>query len=193
MSSSFLTNSQNLKASSPKAALWTFIKTFLKKKISFKRNQRSKLFFIFIYNGLNFPKSLMLAWPSWPFLRCGVSLMAIPGSVTSALPNAATTSMLASFWVIILALCVRIASHYHLCAVACVCSIFINSYFYSEPCWLQSILSESWLQPKHQWEEQWEDWQLWKGRVSLPIIQHLVTQQSLTLTQSFLVLLLLDP
>lgn len=61
-------------------------------------------------------------------------------------------------------------SHYHLCAVACVCSIFINSYFYSKPCWFQSIPSKSGLQSKYQWEEQWENWQLWKGRTSLPDI-----------------------
>lgn len=81
----------------------------------------------------------------------------------------------ASFWLIVLAFCVCVhASHYHLCAVACVYSIFINSYFYSKPCWFQSFVSKSWLQPKYQWEEQWENRQLWKGTASLPNLLSMV-------------------
>lgn len=68
---------------------------------------------------------------------------------------------------IILVLVCAHTSHHHMCAVACVYSIFINSYFYSEPCRFQSILSKPRLQPKHHGEEQWEDRHLWKGAVSL--------------------------
>lgn len=85
-------------------------------------------------------------------------------------------------------------SHHRLCAVACVYSIFINSYFYSKPCWFQSLLSKPWLQPKYQWEEQWENWQLWKGRTFLPdVLSIKMSQKSPALTQPSLVLWFLDP
>lgn len=89
---------------------------------------------------------------------------------------------------IILVLVCAHASHHHMCAVACVYSIFINSYFYSEPCRFQSILSKPRIQPKHHREEQREDRQLWKGaapRPTEPLDAFITSQDALSLTHLY--------
>ncbi|KAK7806739.1 hypothetical protein U0070_003918 [Myodes glareolus] len=67
-------------------------------------------------------------------------------------------------------------------------TIFINSYFYSEPCRFQSILSKPRIQPKHHREEQREDRQLRKGaapRPTAPSDAFVTSQDALSLTHLY--------
>lgn len=112
MSSWFLLYCQKLRISSPKVSLWTFTKAFFKKKLYLKsclRNQKNKLCFISIFNGLNFSKSLMLTCHCNDTLKCGFSLMPIPDSIMSIFQNTAQWST--SFWSIVRAVCVSVPIH----------------------------------------------------------------------------------
>lgn len=104
--------------------------------------------------------------PSWPPLqcvKCCIASKSIPDSISQSCTHLSNEQTCFPMFALVRAH----TSHHCMCAVASVCSIFINSYFYSEPCRFQSVLSEPRLQPKYHREEQWEDRQLWKGAATL--------------------------
>lgn len=104
--------------------------------------------------------------PSWPPLqcvKCCIASKSNPDSISQSCTHLSNEQTCFPMFALVRAH----TSHHCTCAVASVCSIFINSYFYSEPCRFQSVLSEPRLQPKYHREEQWEDRQLWKGAATL--------------------------
>lgn len=125
--------------------------------------ETKKISFVYVHlSWCRFPKLLMT-------IVIVLKMLPSPDSLVLFCHNTAISAKINIMWAVALALCVYVYPYISLPYVYCglCCSIFINSYFYSKPCWFQSLAGKSWVQSKHHWEEQWEDGQLRKGAASL--------------------------